>query len=161
VRVASRRPERAEALAERHPGVVPVGSFRDAVRDADVVCLCTDAEQPVLEHDWLRPVAHVSSVGRHRELADATVRAALSGNRLIVEWRGAVTNPPVAGAAELQGLPAHDVLELGELLAGTRRAGESGLSAYKSTGHAVEDAAAARAVLDTAAAHGLGRRVPI
>ncbi|MGH9119667.1 MAG: hypothetical protein ACRD0A_17860, partial [Acidimicrobiales bacterium] len=39
---------------------------------------------------------------------------------MFVEWRGAVENPPPAGAHELQGLDPETVTEIGEVLAGTR-----------------------------------------
>ena len=37
-----------------------------------------------------------------------------------MEWRGAVTNPPPAGAHELQGLDAEKVTEVGEVIAKTK-----------------------------------------
>jgi ornithine cyclodeaminase/alanine dehydrogenase-like protein (mu-crystallin family) len=101
--------------------------------------------------------AHVSSVGGTfgPELDADTVQ----GGRVFVEWRGAALHPPPAGAHELQGLDADDVTELGEVLAGTRPGRTSGdeLTVYKSTGHAVEDAAAARLVYERARDTGAGR----
>ena len=84
IRVASRDPEHAETLAGSHPQARLVGSFEEAVRGADLVCCCTDAEEPVLSHAWLAPGAHVSSVGVGAEVDAATVRAA----SIFVEWRG-------------------------------------------------------------------------
>lgn len=157
VRVASRDRERAAALAAGHPGATAVGDFEEAVRGADVVCCCTDAPGPVLRADWLAPGAHVASVGMGGELDEATVRR----GRVFVEWRGAVTNPPPAGARELQGLDPGNVTELGEVLAGSRpgRRSRDELTVYKSTGHAVEDLAAAWLVHERAVAEGVGTRV--
>jgi ornithine cyclodeaminase/alanine dehydrogenase-like protein (mu-crystallin family) len=75
-----------------------------------------------------------------------------------VEWRGAATNPPPAGAAELQGLGVEQMTEVGEVLAGTKPGRQSAdeITIYKSTGHAVEDAAAARLVYDRAKSEGAG-----
>jgi ornithine cyclodeaminase/alanine dehydrogenase-like protein (mu-crystallin family) len=146
IRIASRTAEHAAALAAGHPLARPVGSFEAAVTGADVVCCCTDTRQPVLSARWLAPGAHVSSVGGTfgPELDPATVRA----GRVFVEWRGAARNPPPAGAHELQGLDPDTVTEIGEVLAGTRsgRTRDEEITVYKSTGHAVEDAAAARLV---------------
>jgi ornithine cyclodeaminase/alanine dehydrogenase-like protein (mu-crystallin family) len=77
---------------------------------------------------------------------------------VFVEWRGAATNPPPAGAAELQGVDASTLTEVGEVLAGTKpgRISAHEITIYKSTGHAVEDAAAARLVYDRAKAEGAG-----
>jgi ornithine cyclodeaminase/alanine dehydrogenase-like protein (mu-crystallin family) len=162
VRVASRNHGSAQALAAQYAGSRAVG-FEEAVRGADVVCLCTDAEGSVIEHEWLAPGAHVSSVGRGAEIPSATMQAAMADGVVMVEWRGAAVNPPPAGAVELQGHDPSAMVELGDVIAGRaagRRNGDS-FSVYKSTGHAMEDMAAARLVLDEATARGLGTRVAI
>ena len=76
---------------------------------------------------------------------------------------GAATNPPPAGAHDLQGLDPDSLTEVGEVLAGTRpgRADEGEITVYKSTGHAVEDAATARLVYDRARAEGAGISLPL
>jgi ornithine cyclodeaminase/alanine dehydrogenase-like protein (mu-crystallin family) len=161
IRIASRDGSKAVALASRHPRARAVGSFEDAVRGADVVACCTDAHEPVIRRDWLKPGVHVSSVGGTfgPEIDPQTMSAA----RVFVEWRGAATNPPPAGAHELQGLDADSLTEVGEVLAGTRpgRVSEDEITVYKSTGHAVEDAATARLVYDRARAEGAGITLPL
>jgi ornithine cyclodeaminase/alanine dehydrogenase-like protein (mu-crystallin family) len=161
IRVASRTPGRAGDLAEGYPPARAVGSFEEAVSGADVICCCTDAREPVLEAGWLAPGAHVSSVGGTfgPELDRATVRS----GRVFVEWRGAVTSPPPAGAHDLQGLDPATVTEVGEVLAGTRpgRTARDQLTVYKSTGHAVEDAAAADLVYRRALETGAGTTISI
>jgi alanine dehydrogenase len=156
IRVSSRDPATARALVARHPRAVFAESFEAAVRGADVVACCTDAREPILQRDWLKPGAHVSSVGGTwgPELDAATIAA----GRVFVEWRGAATNPPPAGAVELQGLDAGSLTEVGEVLAGTKPGRQSSdeITIYKSTGHAIEDAAAARLVYDKAKAEGAG-----
>jgi alanine dehydrogenase len=131
------------------------------VTGADVVCCCTDAREPILRSRWLAPGTHVSTVGGTfgPELDPETVRA----GRVFVEWRGAVTNAPPAGAHELQGLDPETVTEVGEVLAGTSpgRTTETEITIYKSTGHAVEDAAAARLVLARARRAGVGQTVEL
>ena len=142
-------------------GAAAAGSFEEAVRGADVVACCTDAREPVLDAAWLAPGVHVSSVGGTfgPELDAATVQRA----RVFVEWRGAATNPPPAGAHDLQGLDPDGITEVGEVLAGTRpgRTSADEVTVYKSTGHAVEDAAAARLVYDRARRAGAGVTVTI
>ena len=161
IRIASRNPERATELAQHHPRALGVASFEDAVRGADVVACCTDAREPILRSDWLKPGTHVSAVGGPfgPELDRETVAAA----HVFVEWRGAVTNPPPAGAHELQGLDPEMVTEIGEVLAGRKpgRRSATEITLYKSTGHAVEDAATARLVYDRARAEGAGVRLPL
>ena len=161
IRVASRDSRKAKALAARHPRAAAVDSFEAAVRGADVVACCTDTHEPILRREWLKPGAHVSSVGGTfgPELDAASVAA----GRVFVEWRGAATNAPPAGAIELQGLDAASLTEVGEVLAGTKpgRLSIDEITIYKSTGHAIEDAAAARLVYDRAKAEGIGTLLPL
>lgn len=170
VRIASRNEAHARDLAEAAPGILATavgpgadpprvtvaGSFEDAVRGADVVCCCTNADEPILEDGWLAPGVHVGSVGGSfgRELPEATIRR----GRVFVEWRGAATEPPPAGAGELQDVDADMVTELGEVLGGRRpgRTSDEEMTVYKSTGHAAEDVAAARLVVDRARSRSRG-----
>ena len=159
IRIASRDAEKASGLAEQVGG--HVGSFEEAVRGADIVCVCTDASRPVIDSSWLAAGAHVNSVGASPnggELDRATVTAGL----LAVESRTAF-QPPPAGAAELEGLDPDNAVELGELLSGTRqgRADDEQITVYKSMGHASEDAVAAKLVFDSALQQGVGRRIEL
>ncbi len=155
IRVASRSHEHAEVLALTDPRARAVASFEEAVRGADLVCCCTDAAEPVVSWSWVAPGAHVSSVGVGAEVDPETVAAAT----VFVEWRGAAEHPPPTGSAELQGLGAASIAEVGEVLGGTHpgRRSPDDLTLYKSTGHAVEDAATARLVFDRATAQGVGQ----
>jgi alanine dehydrogenase len=160
VRVASRSPESARSLASEFDARV-AGSFESAVAGADVVCLCTDANAPVIDGRWLAPGTHVTSVGaspQGGELDERTVRAGL----LVVESRVAFQAPP-AGSAELQGMDPGDAAELGEVLAGTHpgRVSPEQITVYKSMGHAMEDATAARLVYERALADGKGTELPL
>src|SRR5690348_11915563 len=150
IRVASRNHERAHDLAAHHPKADATASFEQAVLGADVVACCTDARKPILRFDWLKPGVHVSAVGGTfgPELDAETVNAA----SIFVEWRGAVTNAPPAGAHELQGLDPERVTEVGEVIAGKKpgRRTPDEITLYKSTGLAVEDAAAAGLVYERA-----------
>ena len=161
IRVASRDQAKAAALAARHPMARVATSFEEAVRGADVVACCTDARQPVIRRDWLKPGVHVSSVGGTfgPEIDPETMAA----GKVFVEWRGAATNAPPAGAHELQGMDASAITEVGEVLAGTKpgRTSHDDITIYKSTGHAVEDAATARLVYDRALADGVGVNLPL
>lgn len=161
IRVASRRLADAQALAARDARAQAVASIRDAVRGADVVCLCTTADTPVIERDWLAPGAHVTSVGYAPpggELPFEVVRHAT----LAVESRLSF-EPPPAGCAELAGLDPALGIELGELLSGRApgRLSDAQLTAYKSMGHAMEDLVVAELVYRKARAVGAGRSVSL
>jgi alanine dehydrogenase len=161
IRIASRAAEKAQQLAAQAPNTRAAASFEEAVRGADVVCLCTDAREPILKYEWLSPGAHVSSVGGTfgPEIDARTIGL----GALFVETRQAASQAPPAGAHELQGIPPESVTEIGEVIAGTRpgRADAAELTVYKSTGHAVEDAAAVRLVYERALAEGAGQMVTL
>lgn len=161
IRIASRNREHASRLAQTHPGARVAETFEAAVRGADIVACCTDAREPVIQRAWLAPGTHVSSVGGTfgPEIDPDTV----ASSRIFVEWRGAVTNPPPAGAAELQGLDPQSVIEIGEVLSQKKpgRQSRDEITLYKSTGHAVEDAATARLVYDRAVERKVGVKLDL
>ncbi len=88
------------------------------MRAADVIALTTGAPEPVIRAEWVKPGAHVSSVGYHPPRGELPRELAERGH-LFVETRAAFAPPPV-GCAELAGLDAAGGTELGELVAGTK-----------------------------------------
>jgi alanine dehydrogenase len=147
-----------------------VGSYatiEEAIRGADVICLCTHSAEPVIRREWLRDGAHVNSVGYNtagREVDEATVVDAL----VVVESRTAALAAPPSGSNDLNWpirdgriTTEHVHAELGEIAAGTRtgRANDRQITLYKSVGVAVEDAAATALVLRLAKERGVGTRI--
>ena len=68
VRVYSRTPAHRRAFAEEmgerlEIEIQPVTAAKDAVRGADVVITATTATRPVLDAEWLKDGAHVSTLG--------------------------------------------------------------------------------------------------
>lgn len=162
VRVAGRDSSKAAALAEEL-NATAVDSFEEAVRGADVVAATTHATEPILLRGWLSPGVHVNSVGANPagrgEVDPAIVRDAL----VAVESRASTLAPAPAGASEFRdGAPA-DVVELGELVSGTRpgRTSEDQITLYKSVGVAVQDAAAASLVLAAARERSIGQEIEL
>lgn len=173
VLIASRDHAKAKRLAEEEGGaglgISAAEHIEQAVRDADVVCLCTHSPDPVIRRAWLKDGTHVSSVGYNtagREVDEDTVADAV----VVVESRGATLAPPPAGANDITWpirdgriTKEHVHAELGELVAGARpgRADARQITLYKSVGVAVEDAAAAALVLRLARERRVGTDVQI
>jgi ornithine cyclodeaminase/alanine dehydrogenase-like protein (mu-crystallin family) len=156
--VAGRDPAKVDAFAAEH-SLSSAPSIEEAVEHADVVCVTTHADAPVIAREWIRPGTHVNSVGYNTqgtgELDAATIRDAF----VVVESRDAAFAPPPSGAVELRGViePA-DVAEVGER---PTRASDEQITVYKSVGVAVQDAAAATLVLAAARTQGIGTEVAL
>jgi ornithine cyclodeaminase/alanine dehydrogenase-like protein (mu-crystallin family) len=136
------------------------GTPEDVLRDADVVCTCTSAREPILRREWLAPGAHVNAVGSSvpsaRELDIDTVAEAM----LVVDRRESALNE--AGDLLLAGFGEERIAaELGEVLAGTHpgRTDADELTVFKSLGLGVEDLAAAELVVRKAREQGVGTEV--
>jgi alanine dehydrogenase len=174
IRVAGRRPERAEELAtglrdSLGVDVRATGGYAEACHGADIVCATTHSPTPVVRREHLSAGTHVTSVGYNtagREVDSATVAEAL----VVVESREAVLAAPPSGSNDLrvpieEGLigPDHIHAELGELVAGTRpgRTSPRQLTLYKSIGVAAQDVAAAALVLAAARSTGAGVNVDL
>jgi thiomorpholine-carboxylate dehydrogenase len=143
VRVWSRTPEHARRFAEQHGAIAT--DAEAAVRDADVVVVATNAQEPVLHGAWLKAGAHVNAVGANRptwrELDDDAMAHAL-----VVDSREAALKE--SGDVILSG--AQIFAEAGEIFAGTKSLASSQTTVFKSLGLAIEDVAAARLVYEAA-----------
>ena len=143
IRVWSRTPEHAARFAAAHGATAT--SAEVAVRGADVVVTATNALEPILRGEWLKPAAHVNAVGsplpNRRELDDWAMR-----NTLVVDSREAVLKE--SGDVILSGAPIY--AEIGEIFAGLKPAPREETTIFKSVGLAIEDVAAARLVYDAA-----------
>ena len=160
IRIWARREEAAEELAAE-VGAIASPSPDSALFGAEVVCTTTSAREPVLEHRWLAPGAHVNAVGSSipnaRELDTETVRK----SSFFVDRRESVLNETgdyLIPAGEGVIGPEHIKAELGEVLAGLApgRSDEDEFTVFKSLGIAVEDLAAAELVVARARERGLG-----
>ena len=174
VRIAGRSVEKARALAEELASelAVPVhaaSSVEEALQGADLVCTTTHSPEPVLRWKWLAPGAHVNAVGldvEGRELDEDTV----ANSAVFVEARSSVLAPPPAGANDLlfpirdgRITAEHILAEVGEVATGSHpgRTSAEQVTLYKSVGVAVQDAVAAKLVLDAARERGLGVEVAV
>jgi alanine dehydrogenase len=162
IRVASRDSGRAAELAAELGGKA-VGSFEEAVRGADVVAATTHAAEPIVLGEWLTPGVHVNSVGANPAGRGEVDAAIVSQALVAVEFRESTLAPPPAGAAEFRDGAPEDVVELGELVAGTKpgRTSPEQITLYKSVGVAVQDAAAAALVLARARERSIGREIEL
>jgi ornithine cyclodeaminase/alanine dehydrogenase-like protein (mu-crystallin family) len=167
VLVYSPNADHARAVADGDPRASVAPSAEEAVSGADVIVTATSSREPVLEHGWLKPGAHVNAVGASmpaaREIDVDTVAAAA----LFCDSRESLRNE--AGefrlAIEQGAIPGEDHVraELGEVLAGLRagRTSDTELTMFRSLGLAIEDLAAAQAAVAAAVQNGIGTEVEL
>jgi ornithine cyclodeaminase/alanine dehydrogenase-like protein (mu-crystallin family) len=139
------------------------GEYEDAVRGADVVHCTTGSREPIVRWGWLSPGTHVSSVGSGMGGSELDPEIVSRADLVAVEQRDSAFAPLPAGAPELDPLGRDGVVELGEIIAGTRegRTSPEEITLYKSVGVAVQDLAAAALVLDAARARGAGSEIEL
>lgn len=152
--VVSRSRGAAEALVEEGLGrglTARLGE-PEAVREADLICTCTTAEEPLFDGSWLPAGVHVNAVGSYRpetrELDTEAVRRA----RVVVEARevalaeaGELLIPVREGAIDA----GHVVADLAEIIRGAEvRRSPDDVTLFKSVGMAFEDLVVARAIVD-------------
>jgi ornithine cyclodeaminase len=158
----------ADELAASGIAAQAADTIERAVEAADVVCVTTHADTPVVRREWVRPGTHVNSVGYNTAGEGEVDGALVHDSVLVVESRAAVLAPPPSGAVEIRraieaGLISADHIhaELGEIVSGVApgRVDPDDVTLYKSVGVAVQDAAAASLVLAAATEAGVGTHV--
>ena len=157
----------AEEMSQRLSLPVRVAETpAQAVRQADVICTATTATSPVFADADVPPGTHINAVGAYtphmQEVPPETVLRA----RVVIDHR----ESSLAEAGDLlipieQGLMTEDHIyaELGEIAAGSKpgRASPDEITLFKSVGVAVQDVAAASAVLEAAQRLGLGAEIAL
>jgi ornithine cyclodeaminase/alanine dehydrogenase-like protein (mu-crystallin family) len=153
--------------SESDPGLTlnAVDHAGEAVVGADIIVLVTSSPTPVLENGWVKPGAHVISVGACRPTQREMDPALVARARLFVDSRAAAlveSGDVVLGIQEGRFGPDHIVAELGELLADEARAkrrSDTEVTVFKSLGLAVEDVTAAELACRRAAERGIGQEL--
>jgi ornithine cyclodeaminase len=171
VRVWSRDRDKARRFAEEEGTrwglkIEAVGSAREAVKGAGLICTVTSARHPVLEGDWLAEGAHVNAVGACTPAARELDSEAVARSCLYVDRRESALNEagdiliPLSEGAIDEG---HIQGEIGEVLAGRvpGRGSAEEVTLFKSLGLAVEDLAAGLLVYRKALTAGRGVRLDL
>lgn len=168
VTVWSPNAERRQRFAAEAKAPCPVKAVPhagEAVVGADLVVLATSSPSPVVENGWIKPGAHVMSVGAcrpdQREIDPELVTRA----RLFVDSRAAAlveSGDVVLGIREERFSAEHIVAELGEVVNGAAgRRADHEVTIFKSLGLAVEDVTAADLAWRHAVENGIGRQLTL
>lgn len=135
----------------------------EAVAGADLIVLATSSPAPVVENGWVKPGAHVISVGACRPTEREMDPALVARGRLFVDSRAAAlveSGDVVLGIQEGRFAAEHIVAEIGELVDYGRRS-DSEVTVFKSLGLAVEDVTAAQLAYQRATERGIGKELAL
>ncbi len=154
------------------PDQTPIGtSFAavdhagEAVVGADIIVLVTASPTPVIESGWVKPGAHVISVGACRPTQREIDPALTARARFFVDSRDAAlveSGDVVLGIQEGRFGPDHIVAEIGELVNGAAgRQNATEITIFKSLGMAVEDVTAADLAYRRAVERGIGTELTL
>ena len=155
INICSLIDDHAVRLATQHDAAVARTDLAAAIGESDVVCLATHSPTPVIDPSWIRPGAHVSSVGYYPPSGELPPELARD-NHLFVEHLDALQPAPV-GCPELSGLAGPQVATLGDVVAGRApgRTDAAAITVYKAMGIGMEDLVAANLVYDRARREGI------
>jgi ornithine cyclodeaminase/alanine dehydrogenase-like protein (mu-crystallin family) len=141
--------ERAAAVAEELGA--RVAASRDEAFAADLLVTVTPGHELLIGEGSLRPGQHVSLMGADGPGKAEIAVAELARTRVFCDdWEQASHNGELAHAVEAGALAREDVTELGAVLAGTApgRDSDEEITAFDSTGLAVQDLAVALAAME-------------
>jgi len=148
--------------------VTAVEHAGEAVVGADLVVLATSSPMPVIENGWVKPGAHVISVGACRPTEREMDPALVARARLFVDSRTAAlveSGDVVLGIQERRFTAAHILAEIGELVGGAPhpagRQSDADVTIFKSLGLAVEDVTAADLAYRRAVERGIGTELTL
>jgi ornithine cyclodeaminase/alanine dehydrogenase-like protein (mu-crystallin family) len=144
-------PARAEQAAAAL-GASVAATLEDAL-SADLVVTMTPGHQPVIAEGTLRPGQHVSLMGADGPGKTEIAVAELARTSVYCDdWEQASHNGELVHAVDAGALARDDVTDLGAVLAGTAqgRGATDEITAFDSTGLAIQDLAIALAALERA-----------
>lgn len=164
-RNADRRKSYCEDMSEELGiPVLPADSAEDAVHGADIVVTVTNARDPVLSGEWLKPGAHVNAAGSNAlirsEIDTEVVRRAslitVDSRETAQKECGDLLVPIERGMIHWD-----QVRELSDVVAGhiSGRQTEDDITLFESQGLAIEDMAVAAHVYRRAIAEDVGQAI--
>ena len=169
IRAAGRDPARLRVFCEEMSAAVgvsvtPVAGAEAAVRDADIVITATNAKEPVVLGDWLKPGAHLNVMGSNwANRREVDERAIERSDLMVIDSKeqgmleaGDLLTPIQQGLLSWERV--HELHEVvAEAIPGRQRAEE--ITLFKSLGLALEDIAVAEHVYKLARERSVGEEL--
>ncbi|KAI9490225.1 hypothetical protein BDB00DRAFT_769242 [Zychaea mexicana] len=160
-----RRDQLVREIQAAYPNLTVKGAGNDAelepaARDADIVCTCTNATQPILRGEWLKEDVHLNCVGSYRlDMHEIDAQCVKQTDKILVDSVEACT----AESGELVASSTPEKwTELGKIVIENQdaKADSAKRTLFKSVGISVQDSAIAGLMAKRAADANLGSVVP-
>ncbi|KAI9244553.1 hypothetical protein BDA99DRAFT_553707 [Phascolomyces articulosus] len=161
-----RRDKLVREIQEAYPklSVEGVGNegegLASAARDADIVCTCTNATEPVLHGKWLKSDVHLNCVGSYRlDMHEIDAQCVKQTEKILVDSIEACTHE----SGELVASSNSEAwTELGQIVIENQdtKADQAKRTLFKSVGISVQDSAIAGLMAKRGAEANLGSVVP-
>lgn len=161
-------------LCEKHENIVFTGlvgqdsALEEAVRNAHIICTCTNSYEPVFNGSWVQPGTHINSVGSYRldmeEIDQATVALP---RKIVVDSREACkleAGEHVRAVKNGSRYPETDWIEIGVLVKQPNcltdiRQSDDDVTMFKSVGVSAQDVAIAEMIVRRAEKENIGQIV--
>jgi ornithine cyclodeaminase/alanine dehydrogenase len=140
--------------------VVDVGSAEEAINGADIVLAAVKSSETVVYGRWLKPGAHVNSVGTaRRDQREIDPETFTRSARIIVDTKEGVLGEAGDAVAAKDVLAAKEIHELSELVCGKTpgRTADDQITLFKSVGTGIQDIALAAVIYQKARERGIGK----
>lgn len=173
VRVWSRTKETREGFvaemktqfAEKVSRIIPVERVEDAVRRADIIATITPSRAPIVMNDWISPGTHINCIGADAPGKQELDPAILQRTKIVVDdWDQASHSGEINVPLSRGLLKPKDIWSgIGEIVAGLKqgRTDNNEITAFVSTGLAIQDAVTANIAYKKAVANGIGKVMEI
>lgn len=159
---ADAAPEAAERFAREAGG--RAGSLAEAAA-CDIVCTSTPVRTPIVSAAWLSEGCHVNAMGADGPGKQELEVEVLLGARIIIDdWEQALHSGEVNVPFERGEIRRNDIAgTLGEVVCGRipGRESDTQRTVFDSTGLAIQDLAVAHALVERAAARGVGVEIDL
>lgn len=143
--------------------MVHARTIKDCVAAADIIVTTTPVRKPIVRQEWVKPGAHINAMGADAAGKEELDPGILQGGIVVIDdWEqashsGEINVPLKKGLITKRNIYAH----LGEIVAGKKKVVRNAkkITVFDSTGLAIQDAAVARLVYQTARQKKIGRSI--
>lgn len=142
--------------------VKPVASAEAAVDGADLILAAVKASEPAVFGRWLKPGAHINSVGTaRRDQRELDLECFSRSDIIVVDTKEGVFGEAGDAYAAREIVREADVHELSALAVGKAkgRTDDSQITLFKSVGTGIQDIAVAAVIYQQALERGLGQNI--